>query len=234
MTFLTTAFLIALPLAAAPILLHLFDRRRNVVIEWGAMDFLMEAVARKTSARKLKQWILLLLRVLAIAALVLALAQPLLPGNWFGNSERAELILVVDNSMSTLRDASDDSTLFSGMIERAKEEVGDVTPGDFVRIMAASPYPVWVTAGGVRVDATSSDSVIRQFDEIRPTNGSSDLLAAMFTAVQSDAEPTTRSRRIVLLTDGQAADWKVDDEKGWKRFQESLKAAPLPTTLEVV
>ena len=29
------AFLAALPLATAPILLHLFDRRRNVVIEWG-------------------------------------------------------------------------------------------------------------------------------------------------------------------------------------------------------
>ena len=109
MTFLTTAFLFALPLAAAPILLHLFDRRRNVVIDWGAMEFLMEAVARKTSARKLKQWILLLLRVLAVAALVLALAQPLLPGNWLGNTERSEVILVLDNSMSTLRQADEEN-----------------------------------------------------------------------------------------------------------------------------
>ena len=53
MSFLSIAFLTALPLAAVPILLHLFDRRRNVVIEWGAMDFLMEAAAQRTSARKL-------------------------------------------------------------------------------------------------------------------------------------------------------------------------------------
>ena len=59
----------------APILLHLFDRRRNVTIEWGAMEFLLEAATRRTSAGKLKQWLLLLLRVLAIAALVMALAR---------------------------------------------------------------------------------------------------------------------------------------------------------------
>ena len=88
MSLLSGIFLWALPLLAAPILLHLFDRRRNVTIDWGAMEFLLAAAARKTSARKLKQWLLLLLRVLVMAALVLGLAQPMLPGNWLGNSDQ--------------------------------------------------------------------------------------------------------------------------------------------------
>ena len=79
MSFLSLTFLAALPLAVAPILLHFFDRRRNVVIEWGAMQFLQAAATRRTSARRLQQWLLLLLRVLAVAALVTALARPLLP-----------------------------------------------------------------------------------------------------------------------------------------------------------
>ena len=86
MSFLSITFLVALPLALAPILLHLFDRRRNVTIEWGAMEFLVDAATRRTSARKLKQWLLLALRVLAIAALIFALARPKLPGHWFGSS----------------------------------------------------------------------------------------------------------------------------------------------------
>ena len=70
MSFLSIAFLAALPLAAAPILLHFFDRRRNVVIEWGAMQFLQEAATRQTSARRLKEWLLLLMRVAALVALM--------------------------------------------------------------------------------------------------------------------------------------------------------------------
>ena len=52
MSFLSFAFLFALPLALAPILLHLFDRQRNVVIEWGAMQFLVEAARRRQNARR--------------------------------------------------------------------------------------------------------------------------------------------------------------------------------------
>ncbi len=231
--FLSGAFLVALPLALAPILLHLFDRRRNVTIEWGAMEFLLAAATRRTSARKLKQWLLLLLRVLAIAALVMALARPQLPGNWFGSSERGETVFVIDNSMSTLRE-SEDSTLFAKLIQRATEEAGEMAPGDTVRVLLASPYPVWATAGSMRVDSGSRESIAAQFEEIRPTNGSSDLLAAMFTAVQADAEQHTMKRRVVLLTDGQASDWKTDDASGWQRFQEVLKSTPIPTELDVI
>lgn len=233
MTFLSTIFLVALPLALAPIVLHLFDRRRNVTIEWGAMEFLLEAATRRTSARKLKQWLLLLLRVLAIAALVMALARPMLPGNWFGSHDRGETIFVIDNSMSTQR-SSEDTTLFAKLIERATSELDSVKKGDSVRVLLASPYPVWATAGDVRVDSTTHDILAEQFAEIRPTNGSSDLLAAMFTAVQADAEAKTQKRRVVLLTDGQASDWKTGDKSGWQRFQEVLKSAKIPTQLDVI
>ncbi|MBC7967630.1 MAG: BatA domain-containing protein, partial [Fuerstia sp.] len=233
MGFLSITFLVALPLALAPILLHLFDRRRNVTIEWGAMEFLLQAATRRTSARKLKQWILLALRVLAIAALVLALARPKLPGHWFGNSDRGETVFVIDNSMSTLRE-SDDTTLFAKLIERATEELNGIAPGDSVRVLLASPYPVWAMAGDVRVGSGSRELVVEQFQEIQPTNGSSDLLAAMFTAVQADADQNTQKRRIVLLTDGQATDWKTSDTSGWQRFQEVLKSASIPTQFDVI
>ena len=103
MSFLSTAFLFALPLVAAPFLLHLFDRRRKEVIEWGAMQFLREATAKKSSARRLKQWLLLLLRGLALAALILSLARPMLPSGYLGGDQRSETILVIDNSMSMSR-----------------------------------------------------------------------------------------------------------------------------------
>lgn len=55
MSFLSLAFLAALPLALAPVVLHLIDRQRNVVIQWGAMQFLMEAATKRTQARRLRE-----------------------------------------------------------------------------------------------------------------------------------------------------------------------------------
>jgi len=232
-SFLSILFLAALPLAAAPLLLHFFDRRRNVVIEWGAMQFLEEAATRRTSARRLKEWLLLIMRIAALLALIMALARPIISGNWFGTNDRRETILVVDNSMSMMRKA-DGQTLFELLIDRATETLDALKPGDSVRILLSSPYPVWVTAGSVRVDARSKTKLIDKLDELRATDGSSDLLASLFTAVQSDAEPTLQERRVVLLTDGQGTDWKLDDVSGWKRFQEVLSTAAVPTQVEII
>lgn len=233
MDFGSIAFLAALPLAAAPILLHLFDRRRHVVIEWGAMQFLMEAATRRTSARRLKQWLLLLLRVMAIASLVFALARPLLPGHWFGNTDRGETIVVLDNSLSMQR-VADGTPLFEQAVERAIETVGDVQPGDSIRVLLSSPYPVWALGGSIRVDSTSRTLIADQLKELRPTTGRSDLLSSLFEAVQAEIEPTQHRRRILLLTDGQGSDWSITDNAGWQRFREVLKSAAVPTQLDIV
>ncbi len=233
MSFLSIAFLTALPLAAVPILLHLFDRRRNVVIEWGAMQFLMEAATRRTNARRLKQWLLLVLRVLAIAALVMALARPMLPGNWFGSSDRGETIFIVDNSMSMMRTVEEISLLETA-IERAVTMLDDIQPGDSVRILLASPYPVWAMGDGVRVDSSSRQLIADQLRELHPTHGRSDLLSALLTAIQTEIEPTQQRRHIVLLTDGQGSDWSIADEAGWKQLREMLKSSAVPTELDVI
>ena len=232
--FLSSVFLAALPLAVAPLLLHFFDRRRNVVIEWGAMQFLQEAATRRTSARRLQQWLLLLLRILAIAALVTALARPLLPGQWLGATDRRETIFVLDNSLSTLRQAGDVS-LFDDMIAQAEQAIEDLPSGDTVRILIASPYPVWITPASVRVDIGSRPDLRDQLRALRPTHGTSDLLASLLKVVQSDIEDETlMERRIILMTDGQGADWNTSDEAGWQRFRDVLAEVHVPTRVDIV
>lgn len=234
MSFLGAAFLFALPLAAAPIVLHLFDRQRSVVIQWGAMQFLVEAATRKTNARRLRQWLLLLLRVAAIAALVLALARPLAPGRWLGGANRSETILVLDNSLSTQRDANG-QTAFAELQTRADEALNALQPGDSVRLMVSSPYATWVTPASVRIDAATLLALREQLRELRPTAGAGDLRAALLKAVQADvADETFVERRIVLLTDGRRANWKIDDAGAWKRFREALAGARLPIRLESI
>ncbi|QDT12927.1 BatA domain-containing protein [Planctomycetes bacterium K23_9] len=238
MSFLGIAFLFALPLAAAPLLLHLLDRRRNVPIEWGAMEFLVAASTRQTSARRLKQWTLLLLRVLAIAALIFSLARPLIPSGWLGSSERRETIFVIDNSMSTGR-SNGDQTLMQAILKRSQTELERLAPGDRVRVLTTAPYPIWrgsrsTRNSGLRIDPSTINSIAQDFQSITPTQGRSDLLAGLMAAVQAEPEATTRGRRIVLLTDNQAADWRLGDTEGWNGFRESLSKPVIDTELEII
>ncbi|KAA5538990.1 VWA domain-containing protein [Roseiconus nitratireducens] len=233
MSFLSIAFLMALPLAAAPLLLHFFDRRRNAVIHWGAMQFLIEASTRKTSARRLKQWLLLLLRCLAIAALIFALARPLIPAGYLGSRGEGETVFVVDNSMSMLRE-TDSGTMIQQAVRRGQEMLSDLSRTEEVRILTTAPYPVWASAGTVRSDSRNRQWIASQLDQLNATEGRSDLLAALFTAVQAEHKPSLSSRRIVLLTDGQSADWRLEDRAGWNRLHDVLNESPVRTEIEIV
>jgi len=81
LNFLAGAFVIAgLIAAAGPILIHLLNRRRFRVVEWGAMDFLRKAMQRSRRAVQLRDLLLLVLRCLTVALFGAALAQPFVSG----------------------------------------------------------------------------------------------------------------------------------------------------------
>lgn len=234
MSFLSIAFLTALPLSAAPIILHLFDRRRSVVIEWGAMQFLLAAATRKTRVRRLRHWLLLLLRVAAVAALVLALARPMLPGHWLDGQNRRETILVFDTSLSTQRDMGG-RTAFDRLVDRADAILDELRSDDRLRILASSPYPTWVTPASVRIDTASRAELHQRLRDLRATDAAGDVRAALLKAVRAEiADEAVVERRVVLLTDGQRANWNTSDALGWTRFREALANAPLPTGVEIV
>ncbi|MBK9196021.1 MAG: BatA domain-containing protein [Flavobacteriales bacterium] len=81
MAFLYPSFLWALTALAIPIAIHLFQLRRFKRIDFPNVRFL-QAVSQQTRARKkVQHWLTLLARCLAIAALVLAFAQPYIPAS---------------------------------------------------------------------------------------------------------------------------------------------------------
>jgi len=67
---------------AVPILIHLLARRRFRRIRWAAMDFLLDAERRNRRRMRLEEWILLLLRCLAVLLLALLVARPFGRGNF--------------------------------------------------------------------------------------------------------------------------------------------------------
>src|SRR5580698_9878312 len=62
--------------AAAPILIHLWNKRKYREVPWAAMEYLLAAMRKNARRIQLEQWLLLAVRTLLIVLLVLAVAQP--------------------------------------------------------------------------------------------------------------------------------------------------------------
>ena len=76
MGFLAPLMLIGVLALGVPIAIHLIGRRRARIVKFAALDFLL-ATKRRTARRfRLRERVLLLVRVIACAALALALAKP--------------------------------------------------------------------------------------------------------------------------------------------------------------
>ena len=101
MSFLAPALLFALPLAALPVIIHLIHLHRRRTIEWAAMMFLLAAQQMNRGYSRLRQMLILTLRVLAVLGLILLVARPL-AGGWLGltGGSPDAVIVLLDRSAS--------------------------------------------------------------------------------------------------------------------------------------
>ncbi len=102
MGFLQPFALIALPLIALPILIHLINQYRHRTIPWAAMMFLMRAKRMRKGMARLRHFLILLMRVLAVAALIFVVSRPL-SGGWLGSigmSKPDATLILLDRSVS--------------------------------------------------------------------------------------------------------------------------------------
>ena len=72
MSFLQPILLIGLPLALLPVIIHLINQHRHRTVRWAAMIFLLDAKKMTKGLARLRQILILTMRVLAVATLVFA------------------------------------------------------------------------------------------------------------------------------------------------------------------
>lgn len=102
MSFLQPFLLWGLALAAVPIIIHLIHQRRFRTLQWGAMYFIRKAKQQAKGMARLKQWLILAMRTLAVLALAFAVSRPL-SGGWVGKAGAGNLplaIILMDRSPS--------------------------------------------------------------------------------------------------------------------------------------
>src|SRR5690606_19951201 len=79
MLFLNTILLLGALGIAIPIVIHLLNRRSSRFVDWGAVNFLLEALAIRNRRIQLAEALLMAARCLLVGLLALTLARPFLP-----------------------------------------------------------------------------------------------------------------------------------------------------------
>src|SRR3954466_13269438 len=103
MNFLAPAFLAGLAAVAVPVIIHLINRERKVVVEFPSLMFLQRIPYRSVRRQKLRHLLLLLLRCLALALLVAAFARPFFEKRrpvTSGSTGAREVVVLLDRSSS--------------------------------------------------------------------------------------------------------------------------------------
>ncbi|WP_370091323.1 BatA domain-containing protein, partial [Winogradskyella sp.] len=91
--------LYALFLLVIPILIHLFQLRRFQKVKFTNVKFLKAVKLQTRKSSQLKKWLTLLTRMLLLACVIIAFAQPFIP-NTKDFNEAQETVIYLDNSYS--------------------------------------------------------------------------------------------------------------------------------------
>ncbi len=121
MQFVFPGLLWALALLAIPIIIHLFYFRRFKKVYFSNVRFLKEVKQETSSRNKIKNLLILFMRLLAIAALIFAFAQPFLASDKQVKSGTKGVSIYIDNSFSMSAEADDES-----LLQRAKKKAIEI------------------------------------------------------------------------------------------------------------
>jgi hypothetical protein len=207
MTFLQPFILLGLPLVLVPVIIHLLNRLRHRPKPWAAMRFLLSATRSATSHSKLRQFLILLCRVLAVAMLLLFLARPL-AGGWIGwalSPAPDAIVILLDRSASM-------ETQTGGSAKREQA----------LKLLAQAARPYEGTSHLILMDSASrvpqeiaKAGSLTQLSVTGPTDTAADLPAMLRTAFDWLVDNRAGTAEIWIASDNQRSNWRPDDAR-WK------------------
>lgn len=198
MGFLAPAFLALAAFAGVPLLVHLLRRRVARTVDFPAVRYLARMEQEHSRELKLRNRLLLILRLLAVLALAFAAARPIVRLLGLGHAPIA-VALVVDNSMSSglVRDGR---TVFDSVRREAQGVLEALTADD----------RGWLIAADGRVYGGTVAALRNALADMRPLSGRGDLAASTRRAVALARSGAPRTPVVALVSDGQRSSFVAD------------------------
>ena len=217
MSFLQPAMLIALPLIALPIIIHLINQRRFQTVQWGAMQFLLAANRMSRGYARIRQWLILAARTLAIAALIFAISRPLSSG-WLGVAGGGQVdttIVLLDRSPSMTQLGPGGISKLEAGLAKLVDSLETLGGNRFLLIDSVNQEPV----------EFEKPADLLQMPEVLAVSASADLPALLEATDRYIRENRPSRAEVWMLSDVRRNDWK-DDSGRWDAIRESLIEIP--------
>jgi hypothetical protein len=211
-------FLVLYLAVGLPILIHLINMLRHRRVEWAAMEFLLASHKKHRTWVRMKQLLLLLMRMAALALVAFLVAQPLLRnqlGSFFGSSSTHHIVLL-DDSFS-MSDQWADTNAFSeakraierlGRAAAERAEAQSFTLVRFSQVGRAQP--------DMQQEGVNREEFVKQLESTLQAVGVSQLavgpLGALREVAQLIGEGGNERRNVYLFSDFRHRDWNEPAE----------------------
>jgi uncharacterized membrane protein len=203
-SFASPGLLWALPAAAAPLLLHLFSRRRARRLAFGDLTLLRQVHAKALPRARLRQWLLVAARCGLIFFLILAYAGPVLEekgprggGPQATAAQGLDLVILLDGSYS-MGVVEGGRRRFDRARDAASDLLRSLTPLDRV---AFGVFSDRLETEGETFSFTTPGQALTSLGRSAPGFRGTDYAVALRAAYSLAAVPGRR-RAVLLLTDG--------------------------------
>ena len=210
MAFLNPLFLFGLLAAGIPLIIHLWNRRRVVTIDFSSLMFLTAAHRENARRFQLRQLLILFLRMLIVALIALALARPFLTLGLPVASVRAktDLVIVLDNSYS-MAYQDIDGIRFEKAKTLATDILNTLRHGDSAALILMSdiPKPLF------RQLTPDVESVTEAINDTEVSYRTTNVQPSIELAHEILAESEQLNKEIYLISDFTQNGWK-----NWSRL----------------
>jgi hypothetical protein len=215
MTFLQPTLLLALPLAALPVIIHLIHLYRRRQVKWAAMIFLLAAQRMNKGLSRLRQILILALRVLAVAAIIFVITRPL-AGGWLGLTGGApdSVLILLDRSASM-----EQQNLATGVSKRVAG-LRNLTKAINDAVGTRSRLVILDSATG-KAEAIAKADTLLDFPQAEATDTAADIPALLQGALDYITTNKTGRTDVWLLSDLQASDWDASGGR-WETLRSAF------------
>ena len=197
-----------------PILIHLLNKRRFKIVEWAAMDFLFDAEKKNRRRVQLENFLLLLLRCLAMFLIGLLLARPFLPSSvtqFLAQKPQFERVVLLDDSLSqnVVTDGEPGIDKAKTALAQFMKQLSEVDDSDNWITVLLTSSPDQPLIANEPLTPTTLPALAEIVDDIEISDGSVNYslsLNSMNRYVSGERE--NASRVAYLFSDMREHDWR--------------------------
>ena len=203
MSFLAPLFFLALAGLAIPVLLHLTQREKKQIVRFPSLMFVRRIPYQSVRRRKIHNWLLLMVRLAALALIILAFARPLIQRDNaapIGAGSR-EVVVLLDNSYSM-----GFGDHWNRAMAAARAEFDKLNPSDRGSLVLFS------SGADIQLRSTSErDRLNAAVETAKPGDAATRFSPALKVAGSVVAESTLPRREVVIISDFQRGGWRGEE-----------------------